>query len=91
VARGKHRKKRERRRDSVEGPTEDPPLRPTKVEGRCAYCPCGSGRIELPGPTKEDREKMRAGSRIYYKIVCHECIREVQIEDPWEPRDSGRI
>lgn len=85
MARGKHRKKKRRR----EGPEDEPVLRPTKVEGRCAYCPCG-GRIELPGPTKEDREKMRTGSRVHYTLWCPECVRQVLVEDPWEPRDSGR-
>ena len=85
MARGKHGRRRE-------GPTDDPeqPLKPLRVEGRCAHCPCGEGRIELPGPSKEDREKMRSGSRVYYTLYCDKCVRKVLIEDPWTPRDSGR-
>lgn len=87
MAKGKNRRRGERPTD---GPDE--PLRPLRVEGRCAYCVCegAAGRMELPGPTKVDRERMRAGERIHYILMCPDCVRPVKVEDPWLPRDSGR-
>lgn len=84
MAKGGNRKKDERPREGSEEP-----LKPSRVEGRCAFCPC-SGRMELPGPTRVDRERMRAGERIYYVLLCPECGKPVRVEDPWLPRDSGR-
>ncbi len=46
--------------------------------------------MELPGPTKVDRERMRAGERVFYVLTCPECQRPVRVEDPWLPRESGR-
>jgi len=88
VARGKQRKREPS--DPDDAPKPEPIFRPHSVQGRCAYCMCGEGRIELPGPTKEDREKMRGGSRVYYKLWCPGCVKQLTIEDPWLPRDSGR-
>ena len=67
-------------------PEGEEALLPDRVEGRCCFCPCGEGRMELPGPTKDDREKMTAGHRVYYTLMCPECVHPVRVEDPWRPR-----
>lgn len=82
------RKGRNRRGGEPTPQGDEPVLRPTRVQGRAAWCPCGEGILEMPGPSREDREKMRAGSRVYYVVVCYVCVRRVTIEDNWNPRDK---
>jgi hypothetical protein len=56
----------------------DGPIKPTKIEGRCAFCRCGA-RIELPAPVRDSK-----GKRFHY-LRCIECIEVLEVEDPWTP------
>jgi hypothetical protein len=64
----------------VAKPRGEEPLKPTKVQGRCAWCPCGE-RIELPAPTRDADVKTVV-------LRCPGCIKFIEIVDPWKP--SGR-
>lgn len=56
---------------------KDRPIRPVRVEGRCAFCPCGA-RVELPAPDRD------ASGQTHY-LRCYECIKVLEVKDPWVP------
>lgn len=64
--------------DPDEGGSRDRPIKPVKIEGRCAFCRCGA-RVELPAPIKGSHVH-----RIHY-LRCVECIEVLEVTDPWVP------
>lgn len=65
----------------VPGRDANNPLLPTKIEGRCAYCPCGA-RIEMPSPPP--KKERGAGVKRCSTLRCEECISFVKIEETFE-------
>ena len=68
------------------GGLENRPIRPVKIEGRCAHCRCGE-RVEIPD-IEGAVEAAKRGNAKVHRIRCPNCIALLEVRDPYKIRKT---